>query len=94
MPKTYTRKKTNVKCPGLMQVAEVLQKAENCAAILFVSLPFHFLLLQEMCFVKSLFVLRMNVEGMKSKFSPQNSGKPGRTCHTVPAKFYPSPVVF
>ena len=36
----------------------------------------------------------LNVDGMKSKSSPQNSGKPGRTCHTVPAKFYPSPVVF
>lgn len=50
---------------------EVLQKAENRAAVLFVSLPFHFLLLQEMYFARLLFVLRLNVDAMKGKSSPQ-----------------------
>ena len=70
------------------------RKTENCTAVLFcfttVSLPaFAGDVLRQIVVRASL-----NVDGIKSKSSPQNSGKPGRTCHTVPAKFYPSPVVF
>ena len=70
------------------------RKTENCTAVLFcfttVPLPaFAGDVLRQIVVRASL-----NLDGMKSKSSPQNSGKPGRTCHTVPAKFYPSPVVF
>lgn len=47
------------------------KKQKTAAPSFFVSLPFHFLLLQEMCFARSLSVLRLNMDGIKSKSHPR-----------------------